>query len=63
MFHIASENLCRARAHHDSTLPKQLAHHFTEGDTVLIKNHTAGSLILVMLVTIALSLLRAIRLN
>ena len=29
-------------AHHDSTLPKQLPHHFTEGDTILIKNHTAG---------------------
>ena len=27
---------------HDSTLPKQLPHHFTEGNTVLIKNHTAG---------------------
>ena len=43
MFHIASENLHCARAHRDSTLPKQLPHHFTEGDTVLIKNHTAGS--------------------
>ena len=43
MFHIASENLCHAHACHDSTLPKQLPHHFTEGDTVLIKNHTAGS--------------------
>ena len=43
MFHIASENLHHAHAHRDSTLPKQLPHHFTEGDTVLIKNHTAGS--------------------
>ena len=43
MFHIASENLHCARAHHDSTLPKQLPDHFTEGDTILIKNHTAGS--------------------
>ena len=42
MFHIAAENLHRARMCHDSTLPKQLPHHFTEGDTVLIKNHTAG---------------------
>ena len=42
MFHIATENLRRAHAHHDSTLPKQLPHHFTEGDTILIKNHTAG---------------------
>ena len=42
MFHIATENLHRAHAHHDSTLPKQLPHHFTEGDTILIKNHTAG---------------------
>ena len=25
------------------TLSKQLPHHFTEGDTVLIKNHTAGA--------------------
>ena len=32
----------RSHARHDSTLPKQLPHHFTEGDTVLIKNHTAG---------------------
>ena len=36
MYQIATENL------RDSTLPKQLPHHFTEGDTVLIKNHTAG---------------------
>ena len=42
MFHIATENLCCAHARHDSILPKQLPHHFTEGDTVLIKNHTAG---------------------
>ena len=42
MFHIATENLCRAHNHHDSTLPKQLPHHFTEGHTILIKNHTAG---------------------
>ena len=42
MFHIATENLRRARMCCDSTLPKQLPHHFTEGDTVLIKNHTAG---------------------
>ena len=42
MFHIATENLHRACICHDSTLPKQLPHHFTEGDTVLIKNHTAG---------------------
>ena len=42
MFHIVTENLCCAHARHDSTLPKQFPHHFTEGDTVLIKNHTAG---------------------
>ena len=42
MFHIATENLCRAHARHDSTLHKQLPHHFTEGDTILIQNHTAG---------------------
>ena len=42
MFHIATENLRRARNRHDSTLPKQLPHHFTEGDTILIKNHTAS---------------------
>ena len=42
MFHIATENLHRARIRRDSTLPKQLPYHFTEGDTVLIKNHTAG---------------------
>ena len=42
MYQIATENLCQSHARHDSTLPKQLPHHFTEGDTVLIKNHTAG---------------------
>ena len=42
MFHIAAENLHCARAHHGSTIPKQLPHHFTEGDTILIKHHTAG---------------------
>ena len=42
MFHIATENLCHARIRCDSTLPKQLPHHFTEGDTILMKNHTAG---------------------
>ena len=42
MFHIATENIHCACACHDSTLPKQLPHHFTEGDTILIKNHTAG---------------------
>ena len=42
MYQIATKNLCRSHAHHDSTLPKQLPHHFTEGNTVLIKNHTAG---------------------
>ena len=42
MFHIATENLRHARIHPDFTLPKQLPHHFTEGDTILIKNHTAG---------------------
>ena len=42
MYQIATENLHQSCAHRDSTLPKQLPHHFTEGDTVLIKNHTAG---------------------
>ena len=42
MFHIATENLHCARMRRNSTLPEQLPHHFTEGDTVLIKNHTAG---------------------
>ena len=42
MYQIATKNLCRSCARCDSTLPKQLPHHFTEGDTVLIKNHTAG---------------------
>ena len=42
MYQIATENLHRSHARHDSTLPKQLPHHFTEDDTVLIKNHTAG---------------------
>ena len=34
MFYIATENLCHARMCHDSTLPKQLPHHFTEGNTI-----------------------------
>ena len=42
MYQIATENLRRSRACRDSTLPKQLPHHFTEGNTVLIKNHTDG---------------------
>ena len=42
MFHIATENLHHAHIRRDSSLPKQLPHHFTEGNTVLIKNHTAG---------------------
>ena len=42
MYQIATENLRRSHARHDSTLPKHLPHHFTAGDTVLIKNHTAG---------------------
>ena len=42
MYQIATKNLHRSRANRDSTLLKQLPHHFTEGDTVLIKNHTAG---------------------
>ena len=39
---IVTENLRKARTRRDSTLPKHLPHHFTAGDTVLIKNHTAG---------------------
>ena len=39
---IVTANLRKARTRHDSTLPKQLPHHFTVGDTVLIKNHMAG---------------------
>ena len=42
MFHIATENLHKVHAFYDASLPKQLPHHFVEGDTVLIKNHTAG---------------------
>ena len=42
MFHIAAENLHHAHTCCDDTLPKQLPHHFTAGDTVLVKNHTAG---------------------
>ena len=43
MFHIAAENSLRARTHREVTLPKQLPHHFTECDTVMIKNHTANA--------------------
>ena len=42
MYHIATENLCHAWACCDTSLPKWLPHHFTMGDTVLIKKHTAG---------------------
>ena len=42
MFHIATKNLRHAHSHRASTLPKQLPHHFTEGNTILIKNHTTG---------------------
>ena len=42
MFHIATENLCCTHSRRDSALPKQLPHHFTEGDAILIKNHIAG---------------------
>ena len=42
MFHIATKNLHCAHTRHDITLPKQLPHHFTQGDMVLIKNHTAS---------------------
>ena len=42
MYLIVTENLCKAHTRRDSTLPKQLPHHFTISDTVLIKNHTAG---------------------
>ena len=42
MYLIVTENLRKARTRRDSTLPKHLPHHFTAGDTVLIKNHTAG---------------------
>ena len=41
MFHLATENLRKARSHHDPSFPKHLPHHFAVGDTVLIKNHTA----------------------
>ena len=41
MFHLAAENLCKARSHHDPSVPKHLPHHFEVGNMVLIKNHTA----------------------
>ena len=63
MYQIATENLHRSRAHRDSTLPKQLPHHFTEGDTVLIKNHTAGPFDPRYTGTIVLFPLKAIRSN
>ena len=40
MFHLAAENLWKARSHCDPSVPKHLPHHFEIGDTVLIKNHT-----------------------
>ena len=41
MFHLAAENLHKARSHCDPSVPKHLPHYFYVGDTVLIKNHTA----------------------
>ena len=41
MFHLAAENLCKARSRRDPSVPKHLPHHFEVGNTVLIKNHTA----------------------
>ena len=41
MFHLAAENLCKARSCRDPSVPKHLPHHFEVGNTVLIKNHTA----------------------
>ena len=41
MFHLAAENLRRARSHRDPSIPRHLPHHFEVGNTVLIKNHTA----------------------
>ena len=41
MFHLAAENLHKARSRHDPSVPKHLPHHFEVGNTVLIKNHTA----------------------
>ena len=41
MFHLAAENLRKARSHHDPSVPKHLPHHSVVGDTVLIKNHIA----------------------
>ena len=43
MFHLAAENLRKARSHCDPSVPKHLPHHFEVGDTVLIKNHTAAA--------------------
>ena len=63
IYQIATENLHQSHAGHDSILPKQLPHHFTENDTVLIKNHTATLLTLATLGTIVLYPLKAIRSN
>ena len=43
MFHLAVENLLKARSCHDPSVPKHLPHHFEVGDIVLIKNHTAAA--------------------
>ena len=42
LYLIVTENLHKACTRRDSTLPKHLPHDFTAGDTVLIKNNTAG---------------------
>ena len=40
MFHLAAENLCKARSRRDPSVPKHLPHHFEVGNMVLIKNNT-----------------------
>ena len=63
MFHVATENLQCAGTHHDVTLPKQLPHHFAAGDTVLVKNHTAGPFDPKYISDYCITPLRVIRLN
>ena len=42
MFYMATENLHHAHTCCDVTLLKQFPHHFTAGDIILVKNHSAG---------------------
>ena len=63
MFHLAVENLRKARSHRDPSFPKHLPHHFEVGDTMLIKIIPQWLLVKSTLVIFELCPLRVIKLN